>query len=44
MSSLQHHLLAITHRLHTAEVDRKELRQQNAEMAAKLGEFKVCVS
>jgi len=40
MSSLQHHLLAITHRLHTAEVDRKELRKQNAELIAKLGDFK----
>jgi len=40
MSSLQHHLLALTHRLHRSEVERKDLRRRLGNLNAKLGDFK----
>lgn len=40
MSSLQHHLLAITHRLHTCEVERKDLRRDNSVLTSTVGEYK----
>ena len=43
MSSLQHHLLAITQRLHTSELERKELRTQLSQLSSRLGDYKVVV-